>query len=134
VRILVDRPAGSLLVSFAGSPRVDAPSYLTVQLDAATHVLPRPEFLEYVNHACEPNVAFDMAQLALVALRDLRAGEELLYFYPSTEWQMAQPFTCGCGTPGCLGRIDGAAQLPRAVLARYALSPFVQSQLDARLP
>lgn len=132
VRTLVDQPAQSVLASFADSPRVHEPSYLTVQLDATTHLLPRPEFLECVNHSCEPNVAFDMAQLALVALRDLRAGEELVYFYPSTEWQMAQPFRCGCGTPSCLGQIDGAAQLPRPILERYALSPFVQASLARR--
>jgi hypothetical protein len=132
VRILDAAAAGTPLVSFADSPRVSAPSYLTVQLDATTHLLPRPDFLECVNHSCDPNVAFDMAQLALVALRDLEANEELVYFYPSTEWEMAQPFTCSCGAPGCLGVIDGAARLPRAVLERYALSPYVRSALEQR--
>lgn len=131
MRILDAAPAGSVLVSFAESPRVAAPSYLTVQLDATTHILPRPEYLECVNHSCEPNVAFDMAQMALVALRDLTANEELVYFYPSTEWEMAQPFTCSCGAAACLGLIDGAARLPREVLERYALSPFVRASLDA---
>lgn len=132
VRILVDQPAGSVLVSFARSPRFRTATYLTVQLDAETHLRPEPAFLECVNHSCAPNVAFDMAQLALVALTDLRAGDELVYFYPSTEWQMAQPFTCACGASACLGRIDGASRLTAAQVARYALSPFVRTQREAQ--
>ncbi|MBL0171354.1 MAG: SET domain-containing protein-lysine N-methyltransferase [Gemmatimonadaceae bacterium] len=134
VRILVDRPAGTVLVSFADSPRLAEPSYLTVQLDADTHIRPSPAFLECVNHSCTPNVAFDMEQLALVAVRDLGAGDELVYFYPSTEWQMAQAFTCACGAAGCLGVIDGASHLSEALLAPYTLSPFIRAQLAIRAP
>ena len=133
VRILVDQPAGAALVSFARSERFPSPTYLTVQLDADTHLRPAPAFLECVNLSCAPNVAFDMAQLALVALADLHAGVELVYFYPSTEWQMAQPFECACGALACLGYIDGASRLTRTQLAPYALSPFVQAQLDQSL-
>ncbi len=129
MHILVDRPAGALLASFASSVRQAAPSYLTVQLDAGTHLLPEPVFLQYVNHSCDPNVSFDMSLLALVALRDLRAGEELTYFYPSTELTMAQPFDCACGTAACVGRIAGASAMPRDVLARYVLSPFIRGWL-----
>lgn len=129
MHILVDQPAGSVLVSFADSPRLPTPSYLTVQLDADTHLVPEPSFLQYVNHSCDPNVSFDMARLALVAVRDLRAGDELTYFYPSTELTMAQPFDCACGTAACVGHIAGASSMPRDVLARYALSPFIRTWL-----
>jgi hypothetical protein len=132
VRVLDPHPAGAVLVSFADSPQVATASYLTVQVDATTHILPRPEFLECVNHSCDPNVAFDMAQMALVAVRELQAGDELVYFYPSTEWTMAQPFPCGCGTARCLGTIDGAESLPREVLEWYALSPYIRATLAAR--
>ena len=129
VHILVDQPAGAVLASFAQSPRLATPSFRTVQLDAGTHLLPEPAFLQYVNHSCDPNVAFDMARLALVALRDLRAGEELTYFYPGTELTMAQPFDCACGSATCAGRIAGASAMPREVLERYALSPFIRAWL-----
>ncbi len=132
VRVLEAHPAGAVLVSFAESPRVSEASYLTVQIDRHTHILPRPEYLECVNHSCEPNVAFDVAQMALVAVRPLGAGDELVYFYPSTEWTMAQPFTCGCGSARCLGVIDGAQGLAREVLERYDLSPFVRASLAER--
>ena len=63
------------------------------------------------------------------SLRPLQAGEELTYFYPSTEWTMTQPFTCACGAVDCLGTIDGASTLSPDVLARYVLSPFVRRML-----
>lgn len=129
LRTRVSHARGAVLVSFARSPRVDAATFLTVQLDAVTHLLPRPELLECVNHSCDPNVSFDMEQLALVALRDLRANEELTYFYPSTEWHMAQPFECGCGASQCLGTIEGASRVPHAILSRYALSPYIRAQI-----
>jgi hypothetical protein len=130
VRILVDAPAGTRLISFADSARTPDISYLTVQLDASTHILLAPEFLQCVNHSCNPNVSFNMAEMTLVAVRDLTAGDELVYFYPSTEWTMAQPFTCGCGSAECLGTIDGASRLSREVLERYDLSPYIRSRLQ----
>lgn len=129
VRILVDQPAGAVLASFAQSPRFPTPTYLTVQLDAHTHLEPRPAFLQCINHSCDPNVSFDMARMVLVALRDLDAGEELTYFYPSTELTMAQPFECACGAPNCVGHIAGASAMSREVLERYDLSPFIRDWL-----
>ena len=130
MHILVDQPKGAVLASFAESLRVSEPSYLTVQLDANTHLILRPEFVQYVNHSCDPNVSFDMSRLALVALRELHAGEELTYFYPSTELTMAQPFDCACGAPNCVGYIAGASAMPREVLERYDLSPFIRDWLS----
>ena len=129
VHILVDQPAGAVLASFAQSRRVSEPTYLTVQLDANTHLELEPSFVQFVNHSCDPNVSFDMARLALVALRDLHAGDELTYFYPSTELTMAQPFDCACGSANCVGHISGASAMPRQVLERYDLSPFIRDWL-----
>ncbi|MCJ1477547.1 hypothetical protein MMC13_006219 [Lambiella insularis] len=43
----------------------------------------------------------------------LTAGEELTFFYPSTEWEMAQPFDCRCGAKTCAKRISGASEMGR---------------------
>ena len=131
LRILVARPAGAVLARFDGSLPVDHASYLTVQIGPGQHILLRPDFLECINHSCAPNVHFDMERFALVALRPLAAGEELTYFYPSTEWSMVQPFPCACGATECLGTIAGASQLPREVLGRYVFSPFIRRGLAA---
>lgn len=54
-----------------------------------------------VNHSCDPNVAFDLSssdpnEWHVRALRRIEPGETVTFFYPSTEWDMDQPFTCEC--------------------------------------
>lgn len=54
------------------------------------------------------------------------------FFYPSTEWHMAQPFDCFCGTPSCRGRIAGARDMPRAQLEGLWLNGHIRELLDER--
>jgi uncharacterized protein len=58
----------------------------------------------YGNHSCNPNIA--MADDAMVALRDIAAGEELTIDYallsPKT-WSMK----CNCGAKNCKGIVRG---------------------------
>lgn len=42
-------------------------------------------------HSCDPNLGVDLQspdreEWRVVALKDIKAGEELTWFYPSTEW------------------------------------------------
>lgn len=39
----------------------------------------------------------DRSEWRAEALRDIKEGDVLEFFYPSTEWDMAQPFECSCG-------------------------------------
>lgn len=48
--------------------------------------------------------------------KGLNEGDELTFFYPSTEWDMAQPFDCHCGSENCLGKVRGASELTREEL------------------
>ena len=93
-----------------------------LQIGPDEHAEPLPFELRYVNHSCSPNVLFDIDAGRLRALRDIAPGDELVCFYPATEWEMAEPFECHCGSSDCLGFICGAAQLPRALLERHVLS------------
>jgi hypothetical protein len=70
----------------------------------------------FLNHACEPNAAF--RGLTLVATRAIRQGEEITFHYATTEYDMAEPFRCRCGSPLCLGEIRGFRHLPPAALER----------------
>jgi hypothetical protein len=58
-------------------------------------------------------------------LRAIAPGDPLRIFYPATEWDMAEPFTCLCGTERCIGRVGGAAHLDPEVLSRYSVSSFI---------
>lgn len=104
-------------------------TYLTVQTGTDMHITLQPEFLQYINHSCEPSVFFDTARMELIALKSLEPGEELTFFYPSTEWEMAQPFVCNCGSKNCLQLINGASHLDNSTLKRYKLTDFINQQL-----
>lgn len=60
--------------------------------------------------------------------------------YPSTEWQMSQPFDCACGKSShCLGKMDGAHSIQPETLAKYTINEHIlqlkrqQVQSDASL-
>ncbi|MFM8177949.1 MAG: SET domain-containing protein-lysine N-methyltransferase [Candidatus Kapaibacterium sp.] len=108
------------------------PTYLTVQVDDGAHVELWPPQLQYTNHSCRPNCFFDTQSFELVALRDIEAGDELTFFYPSTEWHMQQSFACVCGAEECVGSVSGADSMPADLLSRYRLSPFIRKSLGER--
>jgi hypothetical protein len=123
---------GEIICPFGAREILDYPTYLTVQVGIDKHILLDPEILQYCNHSCQPNVFFDTAAMQVFALEQISTGQELTFFYPSTEWSMAQPFECYCGTPGCLNLIEGAAYLPAETLSRYRLTEFVLQQMKLR--
>ena len=49
---------GDVLCSFHAGETVSTPTYLTVQVGIDKHITLRPEFLQYINHSCDPNVFF----------------------------------------------------------------------------
>ncbi|MDX2046116.1 MAG: SET domain-containing methyltransferase [Chitinophagaceae bacterium] len=124
--------AGDIIGSFNAGEVLYEPTYLTVQVDKHKHITLQPEFLQYMNHSCSPNAFFDTTTMRIVALQNIEAGEELTFFYPSTEWDMAQPFTCYCGSSNCLGEIRGAAWIPADIISQYRLTDFIQRQLHDR--
>ena len=62
---------------------------------------------EMMNHSCEPNAGIK-GQIAVVARRTIRRGDEVCFDYDTTEIS-AIPFLCQCGTPTCRRLIDGSA-------------------------
>ncbi len=74
-----------------------------------------------------------MASLSILAgPQGLRPGSELTFFYPSTEWTMAQPFACFCGTRSCKGRIAGASAMSAEQLRGMWLNGFIREMLEER--
>ncbi len=124
--------AGEIICPFnAGSVQAEA-NYLTVQTGVDKHITLQPEFLQYINHSCDPNVFFNTTDFRLEALKAIQPGDELMFFYPSTEWDMAQPFDCYCGAKHCLRHIQGALYLTETSLQPYRLTDFIKQQLQKR--
>lgn len=87
---------------------LSSPSRTSVQIGPGAHIdVPAgagPDDCpwRYLEHACQPTAAF--RGRSLVALRDLEPGDELTFDYETTEWELASPFVCDCGSMGCTGR------------------------------
>jgi D-alanine-D-alanine ligase len=58
------------------------------------------------NHSCDPNTAFD--GLDVLAIKTVRAGEELTLDYATFLNENMEPFECSCGAAGCRGLILGS--------------------------
>ena len=123
---------GEVLISFGSSGSYSRPDRYTVQVDRDRHIIMEPEFLLYMNHNCSPNTFLDMRRMVIRALSPIAAGDELTFFYPSTEWSMSNGFDCHCGAPRCLGRIQGAAYLNDVTLRSYELSDHIRLLLRER--
>lgn len=127
---LQDLDAGSLLTKLDSATPVEAPAYSTVQAGKHAHVELNSDLL-YTNHSCDPSLVFDMEKLEVRVIDDrpLRRGDILTFFYPSTEWEMAQEFDCQCGSRRCLGKITGAKQMRQEELRRYWLNAHIEEML-----
>lgn len=66
----------------------------------------------------------------LVGPKGLQPGDELTFFYPSTEWSMAQPFTCLCGHQSCRGTISGAKDMTARQLEGTWLNGHIRELLE----
>lgn len=124
---------GDVICKFKAAAILKKPTYLTVQTGLDEHIHLKPEFLKFTNHSCDPTVFFDTSLMQFVALKEIMPGDEFTFFYPSTEWKMAQPFECLCGSDLCLKHIAGAAEMDVEILKRYRLTGFIQQQLAAKL-
>ncbi|KAJ6581205.1 hypothetical protein B0H19DRAFT_1114212 [Mycena capillaripes] len=131
---------GDTLVFLRNSTPSPKKAYSTVQCGKGSqdNVELNSDF-QYVNHSCEPNVAFDLssadpAKWHVRAMKNIDVGSPVTFFYPSTEWVMEQAFECQCGTQSCLGRIQGAKYLTREqVLDRGGwASPWILELMSAR--
>jgi uncharacterized protein len=124
--------AGSLIIRFTGPPlrhaQTTASTYaLQVGPDLYIGASGGPD--DYINHSCEPNAGFripaegpvrPLAPTAdLYAIRDIAAGEEVLFDYSTTLDEDDFTMECRCGAPSCRGTIRDGKYLPEKVWQRY---------------
>lgn len=138
VQVTRDIDQGQVLYSFVGKI-LDYPNMHTVQLSETKHVLCEggPEFTA---HSCNPNskMVFDdasMNSVKLVSLQPIKQGALVSFNYCSTEWDMASPFPCKCGSPQCFGEIRGYKHLNQEQRSKLqgSLSPYLLSKIAAQL-
>ena len=71
-------------LTFRAKEILTEPNYLTVQLKEQQHILLTPEFLQYINHRCDPNVSFNITKRVLRCLSQIEVEEEKTFFYTRT--------------------------------------------------
>ena len=71
---------------------------------------------QFINHSCDPNceAVTERRRVYIYALRDIRAGEELLYDYNLTRQDddaadQEKRYACHCGAKNCRGTMLTAA-------------------------
>ena len=115
---------GEIIYHIPSEKVSDKPNRFTVQMDRELHT--EVGKLSALTHSCDPNVILDMDNMVVIASRDIQAGDELSFFYPSTEWEMAAPFICLCGAPNCIHVVAGARFLPLSTLEHQYLNRHIR--------
>ena len=71
--------------------------------------------------------------MKIFALKDLKAGDEITFFYPSTEYTMAQPFPCWCGAKECIRIVAGAYYVPVSQLSGFYVNKHIREAIAKSL-
>ncbi|MGB8698978.1 MAG: SET domain-containing protein-lysine N-methyltransferase [Thermosynechococcaceae cyanobacterium] len=122
-----------LIARFIINETLIQPNYLSIQASEYKHCMVDPEYLHYINHSCDPNCFFDMDEMILLCIKSIKIGDEFRFFYPSTDWNMIQPFNCICQAKGCLGSIQGSMFLESSILKKYKLSRYVNEMVNQKI-
>ena len=85
----------------------------------------------YTNHSCEPNIALQ-GQIVFVAMRDIRAGEELTHDWATTD-AGDYKMLCNCGSVNCRGTITGQDWKKPELRKKYEgwFCWYLQRRIDA---
>ncbi len=107
---------------------------LCIQVEDRLFLVPRPIGEgDYVNHSCNPNAGLS-GQIGLVAMRDIKIGEEVCFDYAMSDTMPYDEFNCGCGSLNCRGKVGGNDWQKPVLQKRYAgfFAPHVQRKIDAQ--
>jgi uncharacterized protein len=74
----------------------------------------------YVNHSCDGNAWYENGGERLVALRDIKKGEEICYDYALHAAHPVFRLECGCGKSNCRKVVTGNDWRMPEIQQRYA--------------
>ena len=119
-------PAGSVFSRITTSTPAPVKRWSTVQTGPASHIELNSALL-YMNHSCSPSLEIHTDEMVVRVARDrdLSAGDDLTFFYPSTEWEFDNPFRCLCKSKDCLGDVKGAKFLSQEELQKRFINRHI---------
>jgi len=133
--------SGELLAMWTGSlftssqvttfPRARIQRSLQVEDDLHLVSIRLDEPADFINHNCNPNAGLE-GQVALRALRDIAAHEEVCFDYAMSECNHFDDFDCACGASNCRGRFTGDDWRSPSLQLKYLgwFSPHMQRRID----
>ncbi|MDO8625228.1 MAG: SET domain-containing protein [Candidatus Diapherotrites archaeon] len=96
----------------------------------------------FINHSCAPNATM-IGVSTLVALRNIRRGEEITYDYSLTTWGNDAAWgkrwagvwwmRCRCGKKNCRGVVREFQRLPEKIRRKYFRNGTVQDFVLAKM-
>ena len=105
------------LISFAEAVSKGDKECYPLQIDRNSYIDLEPLGC-FVNHSCEPNAGI-VNDESLVAIRDIRLGEEIRYDYSTTMDEEHFTMGCRCGSKHCRGTVTDFKELPNPVREKY---------------
>ena len=86
---------------------------------------------DWINHSCAPNAGM-RGQIGIVAMRRIRAGEEICFDYAMSDASEYDEFDCECGSPDCRQRIRSEDWQRPALWQRYRgyFSPYIERKIQ----
>jgi len=123
---------GTFIVEYMG-PRItveeadarysDRPETYLFGLADGKQVIDGDGIAAFINHCCDPNCEPEEVdgRIWIVALRDIKAGEELTYDYNLYDGEGDAP--CFCGAKNCRGSLYSAEELRKRRRAAAKKSP-----------
>lgn len=117
-------PAGARVVEYTGqriSPEEGDQRYenrdLTYLygLEDGKTVIDGNGMAAFINHSCDPNCETDEIEgrVWIIALRNIRSGEELSYEYNLYDAEEGDPAPCFCGSKHCRGTMFSPEEVKR---------------------
>ena len=96
-----------------------------LQIADEWYVMPRnceevEETVMFMNHSCDANVGFQ-GDVVYIAMKDIRAGDELFNDYGTFRGDYYVLEGCRCGSPHCRGRATGEDWKLPEVQERYGM-------------
>ncbi|KAG8708367.1 hypothetical protein FRC08_018929 [Ceratobasidium sp. 394] len=139
LKSLVTFEPGQLMTYLTGWTKCPEKTWSSVQcgVGAEDHIELNSVYV-FMNHSCAPNVVVDLSspnhsEWHVRALKKINPGDDISFFYPSTEWDSPQPFDCRCKAQNCVGYYAGSKYLSRQqVEERGFISPWVSQLMRER--
>lgn len=84
---------------------------------------------KFLNHSCDATAGIK-GKITLMAVKDIKEGEEITIDYSTIEGDEKWKMSCHCGSKNCRGVVESIIKLPKNDFERYM--PFIPTYFKKR--